>query len=156
MTTTSSLESGFGFPARTPVSRRFQVRVRAALAAMLLVAATSRGDDTNTLEIIRQLQRRIEQLEQKARQTAEEADRIKDEFMSTLRVDLYPEEVYTFTPKGRVIVLPRDATPVDFAYTIHTEVGHTCVGARVNGRICCEGTMTFALGHKGEALEARG
>ena len=58
-----------------------------------------------------------------------------NEFLSTLKVDLYPEEVYTFTPKGKVVVLPRDATPIDFAYTIHTEVGHTCVGAKVNGRM---------------------
>ena len=57
------------------------------------------------------------------------------EFLSALKVDLYPEEVYTFTPKGKVVVLPRDATPIDFAYTIHTEVGHTCVGAKVNGRM---------------------
>jgi guanosine-3',5'-bis(diphosphate) 3'-pyrophosphohydrolase len=57
------------------------------------------------------------------------------EFLSTLKVDLYPEEVYTFTPKGRVLALPRGATPVDFAYAVHTEVGHTCVGAKVNGQI---------------------
>jgi len=57
------------------------------------------------------------------------------EFLSTLRVDLYPEEVYTFTPKGRVVVLPRGATPVDFAYAIHTEVGHQCSGAKVNGEM---------------------
>jgi GTP diphosphokinase / guanosine-3',5'-bis(diphosphate) 3'-diphosphatase len=57
------------------------------------------------------------------------------EFLSTLKIDLYPEEVYTFTPKGKVVVLPRESTPVDFAYTIHTEVGHSCVGAKVNGRM---------------------
>jgi GTP diphosphokinase / guanosine-3',5'-bis(diphosphate) 3'-diphosphatase len=57
------------------------------------------------------------------------------EFLSTLKVDLYPEEVYTFSPKGRVVVLTRGSTPVDFAYSIHTEVGHQCVGAKVNGQI---------------------
>src|SRR5271170_4628809 len=58
-----------------------------------------------------------------------------NEFLSTLKIDLYPEEVYTFTPKGKVVVLPKDASPLDFAYSIHTEVGNTCVGAKVNGRI---------------------
>src|SRR5580698_7542845 len=58
-----------------------------------------------------------------------------NEFLSTLKIDLYPEEVYTFTPKGKVVVLPKDATPIDFAYSIHTEVGNTCVGAKVNGRM---------------------
>src|SRR5947209_270097 len=57
------------------------------------------------------------------------------EFLSTFKVELYPEEVYTFTPKGKVVILPRDATVIDFAYAVHTEVGHTCVGARVNGRM---------------------
>jgi guanosine-3',5'-bis(diphosphate) 3'-pyrophosphohydrolase len=57
------------------------------------------------------------------------------DFLSTLKIDLYPEEVYTFTPKGKVVTLPREATPVDFAYAIHTEVGHSCVGAKINARM---------------------
>ncbi len=58
-----------------------------------------------------------------------------NEFLSSLKMDLYPDEVYTFTPKGKVVVVPAGATPIDFAYTIHTEVGHTCVGAKINGRM---------------------
>jgi GTP diphosphokinase / guanosine-3',5'-bis(diphosphate) 3'-diphosphatase len=58
-----------------------------------------------------------------------------EEFIQNLKVELYPEEVYTFTPKGLVKALPRGATPVDFAYSIHTDVGHQCVGARVNGKM---------------------
>jgi guanosine-3',5'-bis(diphosphate) 3'-pyrophosphohydrolase len=57
------------------------------------------------------------------------------DFLATLKIDLYPHEAYIFTPKGKVVVLPRDATPIDFAYAIHTEVGHHCVSARVNGRM---------------------
>ncbi len=57
------------------------------------------------------------------------------EFMADLKNDLEQEEVFVFTPKGRVITLPINSTPVDFAYTVHTEVGHSCVGARVNGRL---------------------
>src|SRR3984885_10391490 len=58
-----------------------------------------------------------------------------NEFLSSLKMDLYPDEVYTFTPKGKVVVVAAGATPVDFAYTIHTDVGHSCVGAKVNGRM---------------------
>src|ERR1700675_1075617 len=72
-----------------------------------------------------------------------------NEFLSSLKVDLYPEEVYTFTPKGKVIVLPRDSTPIDFAYSIHTEVGHTCVGAKVNGRMV---PLRYKL-HSGDIVE---
>jgi guanosine-3',5'-bis(diphosphate) 3'-pyrophosphohydrolase len=57
------------------------------------------------------------------------------EYVDSVKLDLFRDEVFVFTPKGRVVVLPRGATPVDFAYRIHTEVGHTCTGSRVNGRI---------------------
>jgi GTP pyrophosphokinase len=58
-----------------------------------------------------------------------------NEFLDSLRFDLHAQEVFVFTPKGEVIALPADATPVDFAYSVHTEVGHRCIGARVNGRL---------------------
>lgn len=58
-----------------------------------------------------------------------------DEFLENVRIDLYPDEVYVFTPQGDVKTLPKGATPVDFAYMIHTEVGTQCTGAKVNGRM---------------------
>jgi GTP pyrophosphokinase len=80
---------------------------------------------------------RDEQYFQWLRQLLEWQQEVRDpqEFLTNLKIDLYPEEVYTFTPRGQVKVLPKGATPVDFAYAIHTDVGHQCVGARVNGRM---------------------
>jgi GTP diphosphokinase / guanosine-3',5'-bis(diphosphate) 3'-diphosphatase len=72
----------------------------------------------------------LQQLVDWQRETADPA-----EFLESLRFDLGAAEVYVFTPKGQVIALPQGATPVDFAYSIHTEVGHRCIGARVNGRL---------------------
>ncbi|HEY6548732.1 MAG TPA: bifunctional (p)ppGpp synthetase/guanosine-3',5'-bis(diphosphate) 3'-pyrophosphohydrolase [Vicinamibacteria bacterium] len=71
------------------------------------------------------------------RQLLEWQQEVKDphEFLNSLKLDLYPEEVYCFTPGGEVKTLPRGASPVDFAYAVHTEVGHQCVGARVNGKM---------------------
>src|ERR671912_1732918 len=71
------------------------------------------------------------------RQLLEWQQEVRDpqEFLQNLKIDLYPEEVYIFTPKGEVKALPRDATPIDFAYTVHTDVGNQCVGARVNSKM---------------------
>ena len=67
----------------------------------------------------------------------ENQENIKDpkEFLENVRIDLFPDEVYVFTPRGEIKSLPRGATPVDFAYMIHSEVGHQCVGAKVNNRM---------------------
>ena len=71
------------------------------------------------------------------RQLMESQKEVKDpkEFLDTVRLDLFPDEVYVFTPKGDVKALPEGATPIDFAYTVHTDVGHHCVGAKVNGKL---------------------
>src|SRR2546428_2057736 len=80
-------------------------------------------DDDNTLQALRSL--------------IEWTHEVKDsrDFLDSLKLDLYPKDVYAFTPMGKVIQLPRGATPVDFAYLIHSEVGNTCTGARINGRM---------------------
>ncbi len=71
------------------------------------------------------------------RQMLEWQKELKDsnEFMSSVKVDLFPEEVYVFTPNGDVKELPRQSTPIDFAYSVHSDVGHRCIGAKVNGRL---------------------
>jgi GTP pyrophosphokinase len=71
------------------------------------------------------------------RQLLEVQQEVRDpqEFLQNLKIDLYPDEVYIFTPKGEVRSLPRGATAVDFAYSIHTDVGNQCIGARINGRM---------------------
>ena len=71
------------------------------------------------------------------RQMLEWQSELKDakDFMESLKIDLAAEEVFVFSPKGHVFALPAGATPIDFAYRVHTEIGHRCVGAKVNGRI---------------------
>jgi GTP pyrophosphokinase len=71
------------------------------------------------------------------RQLMESQKEVKDpqEFLDSVRLDLFPDEVYVFTPRGDVKALPEGATPIDFAYAVHTDVGHHCVGAKVNGKL---------------------
>jgi GTP pyrophosphokinase len=71
------------------------------------------------------------------RQLMESQNEMKDpkEFLDTVRLDLFPDEVYVFTPRGDVKPLPEGASPIDFAYGVHTDVGHHCVGAKVNGKL---------------------
>jgi GTP pyrophosphokinase len=85
-----------------------------------MVATPVKGDDMAWLR----------QLLDWQREAADPGD-----FMDSLRYDLHSTEVFVFTPKGDVVSLPAGATPVDFAYAVHTEVGHRCIGARVNGRL---------------------
>jgi GTP pyrophosphokinase len=77
------------------------------------------------------------------------------DFMESLRIDLYSDEVFVFTPKGDVIALTRGATPLDFAYAIHTEVGHRTVGARVNGRLVAL-THELVSGDSVEIITSKG
>jgi GTP diphosphokinase / guanosine-3',5'-bis(diphosphate) 3'-diphosphatase len=71
------------------------------------------------------------------------------EFLDSVRLDLFPDEVYVFTPRGDVKALPEGSTPVDFAYAVHTDVGHHCVGAKVNGKLV---PLRYTL-HQGDILE---
>ena len=101
-------------------------------------APDRRGGHRRALEVQGRARRhasRDEQYFRWLRQLIEWQQEIRDpqEFIQHLKIDLYPEEVYCFTPRGEVKALPRGATPIDFAYAIHTDVGHQCVGARVNG-----------------------
>ncbi|MGH8245267.1 MAG: RelA/SpoT family protein, partial [Gammaproteobacteria bacterium] len=77
------------------------------------------------------------------------------EFFENVKIDLFPESVYTFTPKGKIIELPRSATAVDFAYAIHTDVGNSCVGVRIDRRLAPLGTR-LATGQTVEIVTAPG
>jgi GTP pyrophosphokinase len=84
-----------------------------------------KGNDNSEVEMMKWLRQMVE--------TQQDVD--AREFVDTLKMELYPKEVYAVTPQGRVVQLPSQATPVDFAYAIHTKIGDQCTGAKVNGRI---------------------
>lgn len=88
-------------------------------------------DDDKNLDELRKM---VEKLLLPLVENTEE-NKDSQDFIESLKLDLYPKDVYAFTPMGKVIQLPRGATPIDFAYAIHSQVGDTCTGAKVNGRI---------------------
>jgi GTP pyrophosphokinase len=85
-------------------------------------------------ESLDELRKTVEKLLLPLVETTNETEDSED-FIESLKLDLYPKDVYAFTPRGKVIQLPRGSTPLDFAYAIHSEVGDTCTGAKINGRI---------------------
>ena len=118
-------------PYGTPME--FQIRTRemhqvaeSGVAAHWLY----KTDDTSLTELQSRTHQWLHSLLEIQRQTGDSA-----ELMENIKVDLFPEKVYVFTPKGKILSLPRGATPVDFAYGIHTDVGNRCVAARINGEI---------------------
>lgn len=90
-----------------------------------------KSEDDETLD---ELRKTVEKLLLPLVEATEDNENSED-FIESLKLDLYPKDVYAFTPKGKVIQLPRGATLLDFAYAIHSEVGDTCTGAKINGRI---------------------
>ena len=133
-----------------PGGRHFEVQIRTEemhLIAEEGIAAHWKQQSRPPARLTNEDDKRIAWLRQLVEWQSDMHD--PGEFMSTLKVDLYPEEVYTFTPMGKVIVLPRDATPIDFAYAIHSDVGNRCVGAKVNGRIV---QLKYAL-RNGDVVE---
>jgi len=85
-------------------------------------------------ESLDELRKTVEKLLLPLVESTEENEDSED-FIETLKLDLFPKDVYAFTPMGKVIQLPRGSTPIDFAYAIHSVVGDTCTGAKINGRI---------------------
>lgn len=100
------------------------------IAAHWLYKEGRKSDEDHDRKFTELRQRLTQQLQESLQESKDSR-----EFIETLKIDLFPDEVYVFTPVGDIKELPKGATPVDFAYSIHTEVGHQCVGAKVNGRI---------------------
>src|SRR5262250_503921 len=120
---TTVIHSGQAFEVQIRTQEMHRIAEEGVAAHWKYKDGKPTGDDDHRITWMRQLIEWSQELQEPG------------EFLTTLKVDLAPNEVYAFTPKGRVLELPAGATPVDFAYAIHTEVGHQCVGAKVNGQM---------------------
>jgi (p)ppGpp synthase/HD superfamily hydrolase len=85
------------------------------------------------------------------RQDVEDAS----EFVDSMKTDVFQDRVYVFTPRGDIIDLPSGSTPIDFAYHVHTDIGHRCRGAKINGKLVALGLCTLKTGDKVEILTAK-
>ncbi|MDF0605316.1 bifunctional (p)ppGpp synthetase/guanosine-3',5'-bis(diphosphate) 3'-pyrophosphohydrolase [Neisseriaceae bacterium TC5R-5] len=122
-----SLHTTLFGPYGTPVEMQIRTREMNSVAEAGVAShwMYKSGDGINTA------QQRTHQWLQKILDMQEESDD-PVEFLEHIKIDLFPDEVYVFTPKGKIMVMPQGATPVDFAYAVHTDVGHRCIAARVN------------------------
>ncbi|MBS0643561.1 MAG: bifunctional (p)ppGpp synthetase/guanosine-3',5'-bis(diphosphate) 3'-pyrophosphohydrolase [Proteobacteria bacterium] len=124
-----------GVTLREPRNQKIEVQIRTqdmndvaenGVAAHWAYKAPEKKVDGNDVQRFRWVQDLLEILEN---------SEAPDEFLDNTKMELYPDQVFCFTPKGQLIQLPRGATPVDFAYAVHSQVGDTCVGAKINGRL---------------------
>ncbi len=124
-----------GVTLREPRNQKIEVQIRTAemndvaengVASHWVYKAPDRKVDGSDVQRFRWVQDLLEILDDSV---------APDEFLENTKLELYADQVFCFTPKGQLIQLPRGATPVDFAYAVHSQVGDTCVGAKVNGRL---------------------
>jgi GTP diphosphokinase / guanosine-3',5'-bis(diphosphate) 3'-diphosphatase len=124
-----------GVTLREPRNQKIELQIRTAdmndiaengVAAHWVYKGPDKKADKNDLKRFRWVQDLLEILENSA---------APDEFLENTKLELYEDQVFCFTPKGQLIQLPRGATPVDFAYAVHSQVGDACVGAKINGRL---------------------
>jgi GTP pyrophosphokinase len=124
-----------GVTLRQPRNQKIEVQIRTAemndvaengVASHWVYKAPEKKVDGTDVQRFRWVQDLLEILDDSA---------APDEFLENTKLELYADQVFCFTPKGQLIQLPRGATPVDFAYAVHSQVGDTCVGAKVNGRL---------------------
>ncbi|HPD60374.1 MAG TPA: bifunctional (p)ppGpp synthetase/guanosine-3',5'-bis(diphosphate) 3'-pyrophosphohydrolase [Thermodesulfobacteriota bacterium] len=118
-----------------PYGERMEIQIRTV--EMHKIAEEGIAAHWRYKESGKEIDKEYNQLFSWLRQMLEWQQELKDpgEFLETFRIDLFPQEVYVFTPRGEVKSFPKGATPIDFAYAIHTNVGHQCIGARANGRM---------------------